>query len=167
MAVKERRGSGQALVPRTPTAMLQLERPLFARGHCYSGRLTRPRERTVIPLRERHDRILRTPAEMLEKLSFRHTRNSGLIPRPRRTSCDARLALYGFHRRRPISEHSFFGRGSIEGGVSSDILGLFTQASGGSTVSDSYISWIISLSERMVADADRNSSLRKSILHAA
>ncbi|PJR11339.1 RkpR, polysaccharide export protein [Sinorhizobium meliloti] len=48
---------------------------------------------------------------------------------------------------------------SIEGGVSSDILGMFTQASGGSTVSDSYILMDYILSERMAADADRRFKL--------
>ncbi|MFQ6186454.1 RkpR, polysaccharide export protein [Sinorhizobium meliloti] len=50
---------------------------------------------------------------------------------------------------------------SIEGGVSSDILGMFTQASGGSTVSDSYILMDYILSERMAADADRRFKLEK------
>jgi capsular polysaccharide transport system permease protein len=48
---------------------------------------------------------------------------------------------------------------SIEGGVSGDILGMFTQASGGSTVSDSYILMEYILSERMAADADRRFKL--------
>lgn len=48
---------------------------------------------------------------------------------------------------------------SIEGGVSSDILGMFTQASGSSTVSDSYILMDYILSERMVAAADRKFKL--------
>ncbi|WOS65238.1 RkpR, polysaccharide export protein [Sinorhizobium fredii] len=48
---------------------------------------------------------------------------------------------------------------SIEGGTSSDILGMFTQASGGSTVSDSYILMDYILSERMAADADRKFKL--------
>jgi capsular polysaccharide transport system permease protein len=48
---------------------------------------------------------------------------------------------------------------SIEGGVSTDILGMFTQASGGSTVSDSYILMDYILSERMVAAADRKFKL--------
>ncbi|MDX0833433.1 RkpR, polysaccharide export protein [Sinorhizobium medicae] len=48
---------------------------------------------------------------------------------------------------------------SIEGGVSTDILGMFTQASGGSTISDSYILMDYILSERMVADADRRFKL--------
>ncbi|MDX0605740.1 RkpR, polysaccharide export protein [Sinorhizobium medicae] len=48
---------------------------------------------------------------------------------------------------------------SIEGGVSSDILGMFTQASGGSTVSDSYILMDYIMSERMAADADRRFKL--------
>ncbi|MBB4187370.1 capsular polysaccharide transport system permease protein [Sinorhizobium terangae] len=48
---------------------------------------------------------------------------------------------------------------SVEGGVSSDILGMFTQASGGSTVSDSYILMDYILSERMVAVADRKFNL--------
>lgn len=48
---------------------------------------------------------------------------------------------------------------SIEGGVSTDILGMFTQASGGSTVSDSYILMDYILSERMVEAADRKFKL--------
>ncbi|OAP36386.1 RkpR, polysaccharide export protein [Sinorhizobium glycinis] len=48
---------------------------------------------------------------------------------------------------------------SIEGGVSTDILGMFTQASGGSTVSDSYILMDYILSERMAAAADRKFKL--------
>ncbi|MBP1888119.1 RkpR, polysaccharide export protein [Sinorhizobium mexicanum] len=48
---------------------------------------------------------------------------------------------------------------SIDGGFSSDILGMFTQASGGSTVSDSYILMDYILSERMAADADRRFKL--------
>ncbi|WP_018237833.1 RkpR, polysaccharide export protein [Ensifer sp. BR816] len=48
---------------------------------------------------------------------------------------------------------------SIEGGMSSDILGMFTQASGGSTVSDSYILMDYIQSERMAADADRRFKL--------
>ncbi|ASY66256.1 Capsular polysaccharide export system inner membrane protein KpsE (plasmid) [Sinorhizobium sojae CCBAU 05684] len=43
---------------------------------------------------------------------------------------------------------------SIEGGGATDILGMFTQASSGSTVSDSYILMDYILSERMVAAAD-------------
>ncbi|AEG08378.1 capsule polysaccharide transporter [Sinorhizobium meliloti] len=50
---------------------------------------------------------------------------------------------------------------SIEGGASSDILGMFTQASGGSTVSDSYILMDYILSERMAADADRRFKLEE------
>ncbi len=50
---------------------------------------------------------------------------------------------------------------SIEGGVSSDILGMFTQASSGSTVSDSYILMDYILSERMAADADRRFKLEE------
>lgn len=50
---------------------------------------------------------------------------------------------------------------SIEGGVSTDILGMFTQASGGSTVSDSYILMDYILSERMVAAADRKFKLEE------
>ncbi|MDX0433357.1 RkpR, polysaccharide export protein [Sinorhizobium medicae] len=48
---------------------------------------------------------------------------------------------------------------SIEGGVSGDILGMFSQASGSSTVSDSYILIDYILSERMAADADRRFKL--------
>ncbi|MDE3814301.1 RkpR, polysaccharide export protein [Sinorhizobium meliloti] len=50
---------------------------------------------------------------------------------------------------------------SIEGGVSSDILGMFTQASGGSTVSDSYILMDYILSDRMAADADSRFKLEE------
>ncbi|MDW9411432.1 RkpR, polysaccharide export protein [Sinorhizobium meliloti] len=50
---------------------------------------------------------------------------------------------------------------SIEGGVSSDILGMFTQASGSSTISDSYILMDYILSERMAADADRRFKLEE------
>lgn len=50
---------------------------------------------------------------------------------------------------------------SIEGGGATDILGMFTQASGSSTVSDSYILMDYILSERMVMSADRNFSLEK------
>ncbi|PDT81739.1 RkpR, polysaccharide export protein [Sinorhizobium sp. BJ1] len=48
---------------------------------------------------------------------------------------------------------------SIEGGGATDILGMFTQASGSSTVSDSYILMDYILSERMAADADRKFKL--------
>ncbi|MFK3968958.1 RkpR, polysaccharide export protein [Ensifer adhaerens] len=43
---------------------------------------------------------------------------------------------------------------SVEGNVSGDLLGMFSQASGSSTVSDSYILMDYILSERMVATAD-------------
>lgn len=48
---------------------------------------------------------------------------------------------------------------SIEGGNATDILGMFTQTSSGSTVSDSYILMDYILSERMVAAADRKFKL--------
>ncbi|WP_037382786.1 RkpR, polysaccharide export protein [Sinorhizobium americanum] len=48
---------------------------------------------------------------------------------------------------------------SIEGGGATDILGMFTQASGSSTVSDSYILMDYILSERMTVDADRKFKL--------
>ncbi|MBD9496896.1 RkpR, polysaccharide export protein [Ensifer sp. ENS01] len=48
---------------------------------------------------------------------------------------------------------------SIEGGGASDILGMFTQTSSSSTVSDSYILMDYILSERMVASADRKFKL--------
>lgn len=50
---------------------------------------------------------------------------------------------------------------SIDAGTSSDILGMFTQASGGSTVSDSYILMDYILSERMAAAADGRFNLEK------
>jgi len=50
---------------------------------------------------------------------------------------------------------------SIEGGGATDILGMFTQASSGSTVSDSYILMDYILSERMVVAVDRKFKLEK------
>ncbi|MDX0524634.1 RkpR, polysaccharide export protein [Sinorhizobium medicae] len=116
----------------------------------------------VIPLRERHDRILPdTRPKWLKKLSFRHTVIAasflGLVALP------ATLAsLYmAFIAADQYQSTASFAVRSIEGGVSSDILGMFTQASGGSTVSDSYILMDYILSERMVADADRKFKLEE------
>ncbi|MCA1371211.1 RkpR, polysaccharide export protein [Bradyrhizobium sp. BRP14] len=118
----------------------------------------------VIPLRERHDRI--EPVEQLEwkptwlkKLRLRHTIIGasflGLVALPATFASlyMAFIAADQYH-----STTSFAVR-SIEGGVSTDILGMFTQASGGSTVSDSYILMDYILSERMAADADRRFKL--------
>ncbi|WP_085026784.1 RkpR, polysaccharide export protein [Ensifer aridi] len=118
----------------------------------------------VIPLRERHDRI--EPVEQLEwkptwlkKLRLRHTIMGasflGLVALPATFASlyMAFIAADQYH-----STTSFAVR-SIEGGVSTDILGMFTQASGGSTVSDSYILMDYILSERMAADADRRFKL--------
>ncbi|WP_027997479.1 RkpR, polysaccharide export protein [Sinorhizobium arboris] len=120
----------------------------------------------VIPLRERQDRIL--PAnkpdfrpKWLTKLAFRHTIIAasflGLVALPATLASlyMAFIAADQYH-----STASFAVR-SIEGGVSSDILGMFTQASGGSTVSDSYILMDYILSERMAADADRRFKLEE------
>ncbi|AGA11118.1 RkpR, polysaccharide export protein [Sinorhizobium meliloti] len=119
----------------------------------------------VIPLRERHDRVLpEKPAsrpKWLKKLAFRHTIIAasflGLVALPATFASlyMAFVAADQYH-----STASFAVR-SIEGGVSSDILGMFTQASGGSTVSDSYILMDYILSERMAADADRRFKLEE------
>lgn len=50
---------------------------------------------------------------------------------------------------------------SIDAGGATDILGMFTQASSGSTVSDSYILMDYILSERVVAAADRRFNLQR------
>jgi capsular polysaccharide transport system permease protein len=118
----------------------------------------------VIPLRERKDQS--EPAEKpdsrpkwLKKLAFRHivivASFLGLVAVPATLASIymAFLAADQYH-----STTSFAVR-SIEGGVSTDILGMFTQASGGSTVSDSYILMDYILSERMVAAADRKFKL--------
>jgi capsular polysaccharide transport system permease protein len=120
----------------------------------------------IIPLRERHDRA--PPYEKpdsrpkwLKKVAFRHTVIAasflGLVALPATLASlyMAFIAADQYH-----STASFAVR-SIEGGVSSDILGMFTQASGGSTVSDSYILMDYILSERMVADADRRFKLEE------
>ncbi|MGH0257603.1 RkpR, polysaccharide export protein [Sinorhizobium meliloti] len=118
----------------------------------------------VIPLRERHDRVLPdekadSRPKWLKKLAFRHTIIAasflGLVALPATFASlyMAFIAADQYH-----STASFAVR-SIEGGVSSDILGMFTQASGGSTVSDSYILMDYILSERMAADADRRFKL--------
>lgn len=120
----------------------------------------------VIPLRERRDRVmpdekLDSRPKWLKKLSFRHTVIAatflGLVALPATIASlyMAFIAADQYH-----STASFAVR-SIEGGVSSDILGMFTQASGGSTVSDSYILMDYILSERMAVDADRRFKLEE------
>ncbi|MBP2233694.1 capsular polysaccharide transport system permease protein [Sinorhizobium kostiense] len=120
----------------------------------------------VIPLRERQDRI--KPVEKpdwrpawLKNLRLRHAFIGasflGLVAMPATLASlyMAFIAADQYH-----STTSFAVR-SIEGGVSSDILGMFTQATGSSTVSDSYILMDYILSERMAADADRKFKLEK------
>ncbi|UTY46681.1 RkpR, polysaccharide export protein [Sinorhizobium fredii] len=118
----------------------------------------------VIPLPERRNRIEpankagQTPV-FFKKLRWRHTIIGasflGLVAVPATFASlyMAFIAADQYH-----STTSFAVR-SIEGGVSTDILGMFTQASGGSTVSDSYILMDYLLSERMAADADRKFKL--------
>ncbi|MDX1017156.1 MULTISPECIES: RkpR, polysaccharide export protein [Sinorhizobium] len=120
----------------------------------------------VVPLRERHDKALpdNKPAlrpRWLRKLTFRHTVIAvsflGLVAVPATLTSlyMAFIAADQYH-----STASFAVR-SIEGSASGDILGMFTQASGGSTVSDSYILMDYILSERMAADADRRFKLEE------
>ncbi|WP_042775581.1 RkpR, polysaccharide export protein [Sinorhizobium fredii] len=114
----------------------------------------------VIPLPDRRNKI--APAKKagwqqkwLKKLRWRHAIIGasffGLVAVP---STLASLYMVFIAADQYHSTTSFAVR-SIEGGVSTDILGMFTQASGGSTVSDSYILMDYILSERMAADADR------------
>jgi len=90
----------------------------------------------------------------LKKLRWRHAIIGGTflglvaIPATLASLYMAFLAADQYH-----STTSFAVR-SIEGGGATDILGMFTQASSGSTVSDSYILMDYILSERMVAAAD-------------
>ncbi|MDK1374540.1 MULTISPECIES: RkpR, polysaccharide export protein [unclassified Sinorhizobium] len=118
----------------------------------------------VIPLPGRRNKI--EPAKKtdwkirwLKKLRWRHAIIGasflGLVAVPATLASlyMAFIAADQYH-----SSASFAVR-SIEGGVSTDILGMFTQASGASTVSDSYILMDYILSERMVAAADRKFKL--------
>ncbi|RVP15535.1 RkpR, polysaccharide export protein [Sinorhizobium meliloti] len=116
----------------------------------------------VIPLPGRKVELPKKPGwqpKWLRKLRWRHAIIGasflGLVAVPATLASlyMAFIAADQYH-----STASFAVR-SIEGGVSSDILGMFTQASGGSTVSDSYILMDYLLSERMAADADRRFKL--------
>ncbi|MDK1494049.1 RkpR, polysaccharide export protein [Sinorhizobium sp. 7-81] len=118
----------------------------------------------VIPLPGRRNKIepakkAHWTARWLKKLRWRHAIIGasflGLVAVPATLASlyMAFIATDQYH-----SSASFAVR-SIEGGVSSDILGMFTQASGASTVSDSYILMDYILSERMVAAADRKFKL--------
>jgi capsular polysaccharide transport system permease protein len=97
----------------------------------------------------------------IEKLRWRHALIGGTflglvaVPATLASLYMAFIAADQYH-----STSSFAVR-SIEGGASSDILGMFTQASGGSTVSDSYILMDYIRSERMAADADRRFKLEE------
>ncbi|WEX91069.1 RkpR, polysaccharide export protein [Sinorhizobium garamanticum] len=144
----------------TPTAKGDAKRKGIAILEGLLGRESAP----VIPFRERQDKIApagepdRKPG-WLKKRALRHTVIGasflGLVALPATLASlyMAFIAADQYH-----SSTSFAVR-SIEGGVSSDILGMFTQASGGSTVSDSYILMDYILSERMVAAADRKFKL--------
>jgi capsular polysaccharide transport system permease protein len=128
--------------------------------------LIRRESAPVIPLRERQDggppdEKPYVRPKWLKTVAFRHTVIAasffGLVALPAAVSSlyMAFIAADQYH-----STASFAVR-SIEGGVSSDILGMFTQSSGGSTVSDSYILMDYILSERMAADADRRFKLEE------
>ncbi|QQF01604.1 RkpR, polysaccharide export protein [Sinorhizobium meliloti] len=120
----------------------------------------------VIPLPSRRskiepDRKTEPKPKWLNKLRWRHAVIGGTflglvaVPSAFASFYMAFIAADQYH-----STTSFAVR-SIEGGASSDILGMFTQASGGSTVSDSYILMDYILSERMAADADRRFKLEE------
>lgn len=111
---------------------------------------------SVIPLpdrRKRKEQASRLPT-WFGKLRLRHTIIGATflgivaVPATFASLYMAFIAADQYH-----STASFAVR-SIEGGGATDILGMFTQASGSSTVSDSYILMDYILSERMVASAD-------------
>ncbi|MCK3787326.1 RkpR, polysaccharide export protein (plasmid) [Sinorhizobium meliloti] len=120
----------------------------------------------VIPLREPLNRTLPDERPVarpkwLKKLAIRHTIIAatflGLVALPATLASlyMAFVAADQYH-----STTSFAVR-SIDAGGATDILGMFTQASSGSTVSDSYIIMDYILSERMAADADRRFKLEE------
>lgn len=103
----------------------------------------------VIPLPSRRskiepDRKTEPKPKWLNKLRWRHAVIGGTflglvaVPSAFASFYMAFIAADQYH-----STTSFAVR-SIEGGASSDILGMFTQASGGSTVSTAISSWITS-----------------------
>ncbi|QHG73120.1 RkpR, polysaccharide export protein [Ensifer adhaerens] len=113
-----------------------------------------PQETSPVELPERE-------ASWLTKLRRRHTIIGAsfvalvVVPATLATLYMAFIAADQYH-----STTSFAVR-SIEGGGATDILGMFTQASSGSTVSDSYILMDYILSERMVAAVDRKFKLEE------
>lgn len=126
------------------------------------GLLTTERA-SVIPLPnqrkiELNERAGRLPA-LLGKLRLRHAIIGlsflGIVALP-----SALTSIYmAFIAADQYHSTASFAVRSIEGGGATDILGMFTQASGSSTVSDSYILKDYILSERMVASLDRNFKL--------
>ncbi|OHV78464.1 RkpR, polysaccharide export protein [Ensifer sp. LCM 4579] len=98
-------------------------------------------------------------AGRLKKLRWRHAIIGGTflglvaLPATLASVYMAFIAADQYH-----SSTSFAVR-SIQGGGATDILGMFTQSSGGSTASDSYMLMDYILSERMVAAADRKFKL--------
>ena len=119
---------------------------------------------TIIPLPERKTDI--EPADerdlrpgWLQQLRLRHTIIGCsflclvAVPALLTSLYMAFIAADQYH-----SSASFAVR-SIEAGGATDILGMFNQASSGSTVSDSYILMDYVLSERMVSAADRRFKL--------
>jgi capsular polysaccharide transport system permease protein len=120
----------------------------------------------VIPLREPRNRTLpdekpATGPTWMKKLAIRHTVIAAtflalvVLPGTIASLYMAFIAADQYH-----STTSFAVR-SIDAGGATDILGMFTQASSGSTVSDSYIIMDYILSERMAADADRRFKLEE------
>lgn len=117
----------------------------------------------IIPVPDRREKAEPAPKQgwkpRLGNLRWRHTIIGatflGLVAVPA-----ALASLYmAFIAADQYHSTASFAVRSIEGGVSSDILGMFTQASGGSTVSDSYILMDYILSERLAAVADRKFNL--------
>jgi capsular polysaccharide transport system permease protein len=126
--------------------------------------LLRRESATIIPLPERKTYV--EPADggdrrpgWLQQLRLRHTIIGAsflclvAVPAILASLYMAFIAADQYH-----SSTSFAVR-SIEAGGATDILGMFSQASSGSTVSDSYILMDYVLSERMVSAADRKFKL--------
>ncbi len=128
--------------------------------------LLRKEHAPVIPLRERNDETVTADGKRLQlgklrALPLRHAvigaTFAGLVALPALA-----ISLYmAFVAADQYHSSASFAVRSIEPAGSSDILGMFTQASGGSTISDSYILMDYILSERMAATVDRRFGLEK------
>ncbi|APG95385.1 hypothetical protein [Sinorhizobium americanum] len=159
---KDAAANKPGLAQRSPTAAANGD--AGSRGIAVLEGLLGKESAPIIPLPDRRSKVepAAKPAwkpARLRNLRWRHTIIGatflGLVAVPA-----ALVSLYmAFIAADQYHSTTSFAVRSIEGGVSSDILGMFTQASGSSTVSDSYILMDYISSERMAADADRRFKL--------